>query len=146
MISKKIAALGILIVFLSACTEILPPMPHDAVEMDADLEITALDERTGDVSVEYTLTLKNISEESLEKVILKEFELPPGVAMEKQQFVVENMEPGKERSLVFTVIVKGWGKNPRDETWDVDFAIRIEKGGAHTEQEGFYYQVHLYPA
>ncbi|MEA1992880.1 MAG: hypothetical protein U9N35_00575 [Euryarchaeota archaeon] len=66
MISKKIAVLGLMVVFFAACTEVLPPMPRDAVELDAGLSITSQDSQTGNVVIEYTLFFKNISDETLE--------------------------------------------------------------------------------
>lgn len=145
--TKKIILMVAVLVCVCACTGQgpLPPFPEDALEVDADLVITSQDDQTGDVFMDYTLILKNVSDEVLEKVILKDFLLPGEIEMEKDSFEIRNLGPGEAKAVTFTVIAIGWGLNPRDQTWEVDFTIRIEKGSAYTEQDIFYYIVHLTP-
>jgi len=145
--TKKIILMVTVLVCVCACTGqgSLPPFPEDALEVNADLVITSQDDQTGDVFIDYTLTLTNVSDEVLERVILKDFLLPSEIAMEKDSFEIRNLGPGETKAVTFTVIVRGWGLNPKDQTWEVDFTIRIEKGDAYTEQDVFYYVVHLIP-
>ncbi len=132
--------------FLTGCEESPPPKPENALNVNAELKIKSQDKKTGDVTVDYTLYIKNKTDKTLEKVILKDFKLPEEIEMEKERFEIENLKSGEVKDLNFEVIVKGWGKNPRDEKWEVDFTARIEKGNAYTEQDVFYYGVHLYPS
>lgn len=120
-------------------------MPKDALEIGADLVIESINDQTGDVTILYTLSFKNVSDEPLEKVILKDFNLPSDVIMEKEYFELYNLQPGEEKPVEFRVVVTGWGLNPKDQQWEVTFTIRLEKGSAYTEQDVFYYVIHLYP-
>ncbi len=117
---------------------LLPPMPGNAIELGAQFSIESENQQTGDITIEYYLNLTNVSDETLEKVILQDFQLPGDLTMSQGRFVLENVKPGEVRQIIFKVIVKGWGLNPKDQEWSVDFTIRIERGSAYTEQT-FYY-------
>lgn len=148
MSEKKVFMVVGVLVFFCACAGQggpLPPYPKDALDVAASLNIDSQDQQTGDVAITYTLEFKNKSTETLEKVILKDFNVPPEIVMENTYFEISNLGPGEAKSVTFRVIVKGWGLNPKEQTWDVDFTVRIEKGSAYTEQEGFFYQITLYP-
>lgn len=121
----------------------IPPLPADVLGIDAALDITSQDAATNDVTMQYTLFLTNNGDTTLEKVILKDFRPPGNIVMEKDHFEITNLKPGERKPVTFTVIVKSW--SGQEETWEVDFTIRIEKGNAYTEQDIFYYQIHLTP-
>lgn len=117
-------------------------MPGEAIELGADLYEESTDPQTGDVTIQYTLFLTNISDETLEKVILEDFKVPADLAMSKEYFEIYNLNPGDTAEVNFKVIVIGWNLNPQDKEWTVDFTMRIEKDGAYTEQV-FYYGITL---
>lgn len=121
----------------------IPPLPADVLGVDAALDITAQDAATNDVTIQYTLFLTNNGDTALEKVILKDFILPGDIVMEKDYFEINNLKPGERKPVTFTVVVTRW--SGQDQTWEVDFTIRLEKGNAYTEQDIFYYQIHLTP-
>lgn len=121
----------------------VPPMPADVLGVDATLKITAQDAATNDVTMQYTLFFTNNGDTALEKVILKDFILPNDVVMEKDRFEIANLKPGEQKPVTFTVIVKSW--SGQEQGWEVDFTVRIESGNAFTEQDAFYYQIHLSP-
>ena len=109
-----------------------------------DLEVLGVDQTNGDVTVEYTLILKNIGEDTLEKVILKDFNTPRDVVMREDYFEITDLDAGEEYAVIFNVVVLGWAAGDETEqTWEVDYTIRIEEGSAYTEQEGFY-SIELY--
>ena len=134
-------------VIFSACIGqgVLPPLPQDALTIDASLEIKSFNDNTGDVTLKYVLYFENVSDETLEKLILKDFQLPQEIVMKKDYFEITNLAPGEEKSVKFEVVVKGWGLNPKDQEWEVYFTVRLEKGSAYTESDAFYYVIHLYP-
>lgn len=121
----------------------IPPMPADTLQVEAALEITSQDAATNDVTIQYTLFLTNSGDSALEKVILKDFLLPGDIVMEEDYFEIDDLKPGERESVIFTVIVKQW--SGQEETWEVDFTVRIENGSAYSEQDKFFYQIHLYP-
>ncbi len=131
--------------FLCACMGqgVLPPLPEDAIEMGADVTIESQDDQTGDVTLQYTLILKNISDETLEKIILKDFDPPSDVIMEQDYFEVYSLSPGQTKYVTFRVLVEGWGLDPKDQSWLVSFTLRLEKGSAYTEQVSSY-EIELY--
>lgn len=145
MIEKKSIVMVVVLASLCACMgqEVLPPLPEDAIEMGADVTIESQDDQTGDVTLQYTLILKNISDETLEKVILQDFDPPSDVIMEQDYFEVYNLSPGQTTSVTFRVLVEGWGLDPKDQSWLVAFTLRIEKGSAYTEQISSY-EITLY--
>jgi len=145
MTKKKTVPLIVVLTCVCACTGqgVLPPLPGDAIELGADLYEESSDQQTGDVTIQYTLFLTNISDETLETVILKDFELPSDIVMNNEYFEIKNLRPGETGEVNFKVIVKGWGLNKRDQEWAIDFTIRIEKNSAYTEQT-FYYGITLY--
>jgi len=134
------------LIYLCACTGqgVLPPLPKDVLEFDASMEVLGVDQTNGDVTVEYTLILKNIGEDTLEKVILKDFNTPRDVVMREDYFEITDLDAGEEYAVIFNVVVLGWAAGDETEqTWEVDYTIRIEEGSAYTEQEGFY-SIELY--
>jgi hypothetical protein len=147
MTEKKIMVLIVVLASLCACTGQgeVAPKPTEVIMVDAELTIESQDYETGDVFIQYTLILKNISDETIEKVVLKDFNLPPDIVMEKEYFEISNIGPNERKFVTFAVIVEGWGRDPKDQKWEIDYTIRIEKGSAYTEEDVFYYQIHLYP-
>lgn len=137
----------IALTFVCACTsqEPPPPMPREAIEVKAQLTIDSIDNMTGDVVIFYMLTLQNISDVTLEKIILKEFYPPEDLIMDQQYFEVFILHPGEKKTVKFPVIIKGWGLAPKRQTWEVKFTIRIEQEGGYSEEGGFTYQVNLAP-
>ncbi|MGD2248596.1 MAG: hypothetical protein PVF58_09330 [Candidatus Methanofastidiosia archaeon] len=146
MEEKKLLFALVVLSCVCACTgQTLPPMPQDAINITADPVIESQNAETGDVVIQYTLFLENVSDTTLETVILKDFKAPNEIVMEKGYFTITNLRPGETNPVVFRVIVEGWGLNPRDQTWEVGFTIRIEENGSYMEEDVFYYQIHLYP-
>jgi hypothetical protein len=144
---KYILFLILPLMAICACTgqDILPPFPKDVIGFDASMEVLAVDETSGDVTVEYTLIIKNVSDEPLEKVILKDFITPGDVVMQKDYFTITNLDPGEEQAVIFNLVVLGWAAGSEAEhTWEVDYTVRIEEGSAYTEQDVFYYSIQLY--
>ncbi|KYK29571.1 MAG: hypothetical protein AYK19_19640 [Theionarchaea archaeon DG-70-1] len=45
--------------------------------------------------------------------------------MEKEYFEIYNLSPGKRELVIFGVAVRGWALNPKDQTWDIAFSIRM---------------------
>lgn len=74
----------------------------------------------------------------MEKVILRDFDLPGDVTMDKEYFETSNLRPGEEWSARFIVVVKGWGLNKKDQEWTIYFTTRIEEGSAYTEETSHY--------
>ena len=144
---KNIVLLAAALALVCGCAGqgVLPPMPGDAIAVDVDMEVGAVHQQTGDVPLQYTLSMTNVSDVSLEKVILKDFIPPANVVMKQNYFEIKNLRPGETREITFEVVVLGWGLNPIRQTWEVDFTIRLEKQGEYTEQEIFYYAIELYP-
>lgn len=145
MNGKKLLFILVAVCLVSACIGQGLPMPRDALKIDADLAIESQNEQNGDVVIQYTLFLENISDTPLETVILKDFKTPNEIVMEENYFTITNLNPGETKSVKFRVTVLKWGQNPRDETWEVDFTVRLEENGSYKEQDVFYYQIHLYP-
>jgi hypothetical protein len=145
MEEKKLLFALVVLSCVCACMGQGLPMPQDAIKITADLAIESQDAESGDVVIQYTLFLENVSDTTLETVILKDFRAPDEIVMEKGYFTITNLKPGDTKPVVFKVIVQRWGLNPRDQTWDVDFTIRIEENGSYKEEDVFYYQIHLYP-
>lgn len=145
MNGKKLLFILVVVCCVCACMGQGLPMPRDALKIDADLAIESQNEENGDVIIQYTLFLENISDTPLETVILKDFKTPDEIVMEKNYFTITNLNPGETKSVKFRVTVEKWGQNPRDETWEVDFTIRLEENNSYIEQDVFYYQIHLYP-
>jgi uncharacterized repeat protein (TIGR01451 family) len=145
MMKRRMLLLAGILASVCACMgqNGIPPLPADVLGVDAALDITAQDAATNDVTITYTLFLTNNGDTALEKVILKDFILPGDIVMEKDSFEIDNLKPGERKPVTFTVVVKRW--SGQDQTWEVDFTIRIEKGNAYTEQDVFYYQIHLTP-
>ena len=149
MIDKRMLSVIAILVTVCACVgqettlSLPPPLPVNAIAIDADLEEGPTDPQTGDVTIYYTLILKNIHDEPLEKVILRDFQLPSDIVMKQDYFTLENFRPGETRSINFEVIVKGWGLNRRDQEWEIDFTLRIESDDAYSEQP-FFYGITLY--
>lgn len=137
---KRVFSMVVILVSLCACTGqgVLPPMPSDALEVDADVFIEGIDDQTGDTTLRYTLIFKNISDQTLEKVILKDFDLPSDITMDKEYFETSNLRSGEEWSARFVVVVRGWGLNPTDQEWTIYFTTRIEEGSAYTEETSHY--------
>ncbi|MBU7045284.1 MAG: hypothetical protein HXS54_02520 [Theionarchaea archaeon] len=108
------------------------------------MTITGSDQQTGDISLQYTILVKNVSDQTLEKVILKDFQPPFDIVMQQNYFEIENLRAGETRRVTFGVIVLGWGLNAQRQEWEVDYTMRIEEGSAYTEQT-FYYGIELYP-
>jgi uncharacterized repeat protein (TIGR01451 family) len=135
------------LICICACTGqgVLPPLPEDVLEFDASMQVIDIDQTSGDVTVEYTLIIRNVGDITLERVILKDFITPTDVVMQKDTFRINNLGPNEERAVVFNVTVLGWySEDAEEQTWDVDYSIRIEEGDAYTEQDVFYYQLNLY--
>ena len=147
MVKKNIMLLAVALSLVCGCAgqDVLPPMPEDAIAIDGDMVVGTVDQQTGDVPIQYTLFITNVGNESLEKVILKDFISPHDVVMEQNYFEIKNLRAGETRKITFDVVVLGWGLNQIQQTWEVDFTIRLEKGSAYTEQEVFYYGIELYP-
>ncbi|MBU7023408.1 MAG: hypothetical protein HXS40_04505 [Theionarchaea archaeon] len=145
MMKRRMLLLAGILASVCACIgqNGIPPLPADVLGVDATLDITAQDAATNDVTMDYTLFLTNNGDTALEKVILKDFILPGDIVMEKDYFEIDNLKPGERKSVTFTVVAKRW--SGQDQIWEVDFTIRIEKGNAYTEQDVFYYQIHLTP-
>ena len=146
MVKKNIMLLAVALALVCGCAgqDVLPPMPEDAIAIDGDMIVGAVDQQTGDVPIQYTLFITNVSDESLEKVILKDFVPPTDVVMKQNYFEIENVGAGETRKITFEVVVLGWGLNQIQQTWEVDFTTRLEQGSAYTE-EVFYYGIELYP-
>lgn len=121
----------------------LPPFPTDAIGLDAELEIQSQDYETGDVLIEYTLILENITDETLEKVVLLDFITPTDVEMEDGYFEIYELGPGEVCLVVFRVLVREWGFDSEDQIYEVYFSIRIENENGYTEEDVFYYQIVL---
>lgn len=119
-------------------------MPGDALEVGAEMVITGSDQQTGDVSLQYTILVKNVSDQTLEKVILRDFQLPSDIVMQQNYFEIENLRAGETRQVTFGIVVLGWGITAQRQQWEVDYTMRIEEGSAYTEQT-FYYGIELYP-
>lgn len=119
-------------------------MPSQALEFSTNVVIISIDNQTGDVTLDYTLILKNVSSETLEKVILKDFVLPADVAMSKGTFEMTQMRPGEVREARFQAIVRGWGLTGKEQTWQVTFTTRIERGSTYTEETSMY-EIQLSP-
>ncbi len=138
--------MAVALILVCACTGqgVLPPMPEEALEVGAEMTITGSDQQTGDISLQYTILLKNVSDQTLEKVILKDFQPPSDIVMQQNYFEIENLRVGETRRVTFGVIVLGWGLNAQRQEWEVDYTVRIEEGSAYTEQT-FYYGIELYP-
>lgn len=146
MAKKKILSLVAALTFVCACTGqgILPPMPVDVIDIDADMVVGSTDQDTGDIPIKYTLYVTNIGDQALEKVILKDFQPPSDIVMKKEYFEIMNLGAGETAEITFDVIVLGWGFSPEEEEqWMVDFTIRIEEGSAYTENE-FQYGIELF--
>ena len=147
MTRKNILVMVVLLAFMGTCrAQGYPPYPEDALVADADCEVVYIDDVTGDVTVRYTLILENISRETLEKVILKDFQLPYGITMDWERFTIEDLGPLERVSFTFEVMVEGWGLNPTEQIWEIYYTVRIEKGDYYTEQYDFFYELYLYPA
>jgi hypothetical protein len=142
MKNKKYVPLLILpLIYMCACTGQggLPPLPKDVLDFDASMEVLGVDQSNGDVTVEYTLVIKNIGEDNLEKVILKDFNTPSDVIMREDYFVITDLDSGEEYAVIFNIIVLGWAAGDEiEQEWEVDYTLRIEEGSAYTEQEGYY--------
>ena len=147
MVKKNIMLLAVALALVCGCAgqDVLPPMPEDALTIDGDMIVGTVDQQTGDVPIQYTLFITNVSDESLEKVILRDFIPPADVVMKQNYFEIENVGTGETRKITFEVVVLEWGLNQIQQTWEVDFTIRLEQGSAYTEQEVFYYGIELYP-
>ncbi|MBU7043622.1 MAG: hypothetical protein HXS47_08525 [Theionarchaea archaeon] len=123
----------------------LPPLPKDVLDFGASMEVLGTDQTSGDVTVEYTLIIKNKGDTALEKVILKDFIASDDVVMRQDYFVITDLDAGEEYEVIFNVVILGWAAtNEMERTWEVDYTIRIEEGSAYTEQDVFYYSIHLY--
>jgi hypothetical protein len=146
MMRKNIMLLAVALALVCGCAgqEVLPPMPRDAIAIDGDMIVGTVDQQTGDVPIQYTLFITNVSDESLEKVILRDFVPPADVVMKQNYFEIKNLRPGETRKITFEVVVLGWGLNQIRQTWEVDFTIRLERGSDYTEQDIFYYAIELY--
>ncbi len=143
---KKIFALFI-VVTCACCTNQgpPPPMPSEVLEIKKQLAIDSIDNMTGDVVIIYMLTLQNISDITLEKMILKEFNPPKDLIMDQQYFEIFILHPGEKKTVKFPVIIKGWGLAPQRKTWEVEFTIRIEQQSGYSEEGGFTYSINLAP-
>jgi hypothetical protein len=146
MAKKRILLMAVALTLVCACTGqgVLPPMPGDALEVGAEMVITGSDQQTGDVSLQYTILVKNVSDQTLEKVILRDFQLPSDIVMQQNYFEIENLRAGETRQVTFGIVVLGWGITAQRQQWEVDYTMRIEEGSAYTEQT-FYYGIELYP-
>jgi hypothetical protein len=120
-------------------------MPEEVIEISAQLAIDSIDDKTGDVAIIYMLSVKNISDISLEKIILKEFYPPKDLIMDQYYFEIFVLHPGEKKTVTFPVTIKGWGLAPKKQTWEVEFTIRIEQQGGYAEQGGFIYHINLAP-
>ena len=120
-------------------------MPKEAIEINAQLALNSIDETTGDVSITYMLTLQNISDVTLEKIILKEFYPPKDLIMDQNYFEIFILHPGEKKTVTFPLVIKGWGLAPTKQTWEVEFTIRIQQQGGYSEQGGFTYPIKLAP-
>ncbi|MBU7031058.1 MAG: hypothetical protein HXS53_00880 [Theionarchaea archaeon] len=147
MTDKKYGLILILpLMAICACTgqESLPPIPGNVLDFGASMEVIDIDQTNGDVTVKYTLLVKNKGDTTLETVILKDFITPDDVVMQNDHFVINNLDPGEEYAVIFNVMVLRWAAGSEtDRTWEVSYTIRIEEGNVYTEQEGFY-SIHLY--
>jgi hypothetical protein len=121
-----------------------PPNPEDVLVLNSNLTIDSVDSNTGDVMILYTLSVENTGDEILEKVVLKDFRTPDDIVMEKNYFEVFVLHPGEEKVVSFWVRVEGWGLAPKNESWEVGFTIRIEKGRTSSESYDFSYFIYLY--
>jgi hypothetical protein len=145
VIKWKALLMAAVLVSVCACmNQEGPPLPEDAVGISSHNYIEFIDPLTGDVTLQYTLFIKNITGDTLEKVILKKFLVPEDIIMEGQYFEIHDLGPGKTEEVTFEVIVLGWGLNAEDRTWNVDFSIETVKGGLSAEQDTFYYTIRLY--
>jgi len=143
---KYILFLILPLMAICACTgqDVIPPFAEDVLDFGASMEVLAVDQTSGDVTVEYTLVIKNVGDEPLEKVILKDFITPGDVVMREDYFVINDLNPGEEQAVIFNVVVLRWAAGSETEhTWEVTYTIRIEEGSVYSEQEGVY-SIYLY--
>lgn len=122
------------------------PYPKDTLNLEkASVEILSVDKDTGDVRTKYTIPITNIGKKNLDKVILKDFELPGDILMEDKELVISELSAGETKDTTFIVIAKKGGFITQEKSWKVNFTIRVQIGSSYLEQGSFYFTLTLTP-
>lgn len=147
MIGKKIMLAIVLLTFVRTCTvqEEYPPSAEDALWITYEEEIVYIDNESGDITFRYTLIIENIYGETLERVILTDFQLLMDMTMNLGSYEMENLGPDERGFFTFEMTVEGWGLNPTEQLRKIWFTVIIEEGDYYTEKNDFF-EVYLHPS